>query len=211
MACQARVTDWENTRIKLGSSWVSFGRLCEGKARKDENLCEKCSYRVSKGCPFTQSRMIHGLLTEEPPKDSLIYGSKAYWKLAEEEGCEPDSEWLEAAKEAQARAERACVSKAWSVQRPASMSKEMGRKKKVVDPPASASDKGTILQTFPKIRTIYEESDKAPEKLPLDKCSIKKEERDGRAVWVSAAGHVFDCDSTGQPGEFICREVVPSK
>jgi len=180
-----------------------------GKARKDENLCEKCSYRVSKGCPFTQSRMIHGLFAEEPPKDSLIYGSKAYWKLAEEEGCEPDSEWLAQAKEAHASAERACVSKAWSVQRPASMkeAEDMGRKKKVVE----ASDKGTILQTFPKIRTIYEESDKVPEKFPLDKCSIRKEERDGRAVWVSAAGHVFDCDSTGQPGEFICREVVPSK
>jgi hypothetical protein len=89
------------------------------------------------------------------------------------------------------------------------MSEEMGRKKKVAVPPAS--DKGTILQAFPKIRTIYEESDKVPEKLPLDKCSIRKEVRGGREVWVSAVGHVFDCDSTGQPGEFICREEVASK
>lgn len=210
MTCQARLTHWENTRIKLGSSWVSFGRLCEGKPRKNENLCDKCSYRVSKGCPFTQSRMIHGLLAEEPPKDSLVYGSKAYWKLAEEEGGEPDLEWLAEAKDAQARAERACISKAWTVQRPACMKEEMGRKKKVVEPPPSSA-KGTIMQVFPKIQTVYEESDKVPEKLPLDKCSIRKEERDGRAVWVSAAGHVFDCDSTGQPGEFICREEVASK
>lgn len=210
MTCQARLTDWERTRIKLGSSCVSFVRLCEGKPRKDENLCDKCSYRVSKGCPFTQSRMIHGLLAEEPPKDSLIYGSKTYWKLAEEEGCEPDAEWLAEAKEAQARAERTCISKAWTVQRPACMKEEMGRKKKVVEAPTSSA-KGTIMQVFPKIQTIYEESDKVPEKLPLDKCSIRKEERDGRAVWVSAAGHVFDCDSTGQPGEFICREEIASK
>lgn len=209
MTCQARLTDWENTRIKLASSWVSFGMLCEGKPRKDENLCDKCSYRVSKGGPFTQSRMIHGLLAEEPPKDSLIYGSKAYWKLAEEEGCEPDAEWLAEAKDAQARAETACISKAWTVQRPACMreAEEMGRKKKVAEAPA----KGTILQSFPKIQTIYEESDKVPEKLPLDKCSIRKEERDGRVVWLSAAGHVFDCDSTGQPGEFIRREQPVSK
>jgi hypothetical protein len=214
MTCQARLTDWENTRIKLGSSWVSFARLCEGKARKNENLCEACIYRVSKGCPFTQSRMIHGLLAEEPPKDSLVYGSKGYWKLAEEEGCEPDSEWLEAAKEAQMRGEEACVSKAWTVQRPASISEEMGRKKKVVAPapaPAPAPAKGTILQSFPRVRKIYDESEKAPETFHADKCKIWKEERDGRAVWVSAAGHVFDCDSTGEPGEFIRREEPVSK
>jgi hypothetical protein len=130
--------------------------------------------------------------------------------LVEEEGCEPHAEWLAEAKEAQARGEGACISKAWVVQRPASMKEEMGRKKKVVEASASSA-KGTILQSFPKIQTIYQESEKAPEKLPLDKCSIKKEERDGRSVWVSAAGHVFDCDSTGQPGEFICREEVASK
>jgi len=212
MTCQARLTDWENTRIRLGASWVSFTRLCEGKARKNENLCEACIYRVSKGCPFTQSRMIHGLLAEEPPKDSLVYGSKGYWKLVEEEGSEPDSEWLEAAKEAQMRGEEACVSKAWVVQRPASISEEMGRKKKVTAPaPPPASDKGTILQSFPRVRKVYDESEKAPETFHADKCSIWKEERDGRAVWVSAAGHVFDCDSTGEPGEFIHREERMSK
>lgn len=210
MACQARLVDWENTRIRLGASWVCFARLCEGKARKNENLCDACIYRVSKGCPFTQSRMIHGLLAEEPPKDSLVYGSKGYWKLAEEEGCEPDSEWLVAAKEAQMRGEEACVSKAWVVQRPASMSEEMGRKKKVVEPPC-ASSKGTIIQSFPRVRKFYDESEKDPETFHADKCGIWKEERDGRAVWVSAAGHVFDCDSTGKPGEFIRREEPVSK
>jgi hypothetical protein len=114
----------------------------------------------------------------------------------------------EAAKEAQMRGEEACVSKAWVVQRPASISEEMGRKKKVVAPP---SDKGTILQSFPRVRKVYDESEKAPETLHADKCSIWKEERDGRAVWVSAAGHVFDCDSTGEPGEFIRREERMSK
>jgi hypothetical protein len=154
--------------------------------------------------------MIHGLLAEEPPKDSLVYGSKGYWKLAEEEGCEPDSEWLVAAKEAQMRGEEACVSKAWVVQRPASMSEEMGMKKKVVVEPAPSA-KGTILQTFPRVRKVYDESEKAPETFHADTCSIRKEERDGRAVWVSAAGHVFDCDSTGEPGEFIRREEPVSK
>jgi hypothetical protein len=212
MACQARLVDWENTRIRLGASWVCFARLCDGKARKNENLCEACIYRVSKGCPFTQSRMIHGLLAEEPPKDSLVYGSKGYWKLAEEEGCEPDSEWLAAAKEAQMRAEEACVSKAWVVQRPASISEEMGRKKKVeASASAPASGKGTILQSFPRVRKVYDESEKAPETFHADTCSIRKEERDGRAVWVSAAGHVFDCDSTGEPGDFIRREGPVSK
>jgi hypothetical protein len=151
-----------------------------------------------KGCPDTQSRMLHGLLTEEPPKDSLVYGSRAYWELVKSDI--PDKGWLIEACKAQEQAEERCGRQGlvpWMVQRPDGMSEEM--KKKVVVP----VQKGSLLEKFPKIRTMYEESEKAPEKVEIDACSIRKEVYDDISVWISAEGHVFDCDTTGEPGEFM--------
>ena len=214
--CLARLTDWEKTRIELGSGYVSISRPCKNPARKDESLCEECCLRVSKGCCETQSRMLHGLLTEEPPKCSLIYGSASYW-AATASGSSLHSDWLEAAVNGQKECEAHC-SKAgqvpWLVQRPAAINGEMPKAKpkgKVIVP----IQKGTILSVFPPIRTVYEESEKAPEKVETDTCTIRKEELGDIFIWISEKGHVFDCDTTGEPGEFmgmmVNGELVVSK
>jgi hypothetical protein len=225
-SCLARLTDWEKTRILVGPSHVSFARLCKNPVRNDESLCEECSMRGLQGCIYTQSRMIHGLLTQEPPKDSLIYGSKGFWKLVKEYGMpglaeaeaeeEAEDSWLAAAIAAQEEGERRCFARGldpWLVQRPAHMSEEMV--KKVVPKVAAPGAKGTILAVFPQIRTMYEESDKPPEKLETDTCKIHKEVFGDIPVWISESGHVFDCDTTGEPGEFmgmmVDGELVTSK
>jgi len=226
LPCLARLTDWEKTRIELGPGYVSISRTCKNPARKDESLCEECCLRVSKGCCEAQSRMMHGLLTEEPPASSLVYGSASYWTASASAplgagASSLHSDWLEAAVNGQKECEAHC-SKAgqvpWLVQRPAAINGEMPKakakakaKNKVIVP----IQKGTILSVFPPIRTVYEESEKAPEKVETDSCTIRKEELGDTFIWLSEKGHVFDCDTTGEPGEFmgmiVNGELVASK
>ena len=203
--CIARLTDWEKSRVLIGPSYVSFARLCGNPARKDERLCEECCLRDIRGNSETQSRMLHGLLTSEPPKDSMIYGSGAFWKLVQEYE-EPPEDWLEAAHKAHATGENLCRSLSlcpWLVQRPSPPSDKMVKAKAIEKEKVKVTPKGTILAAFPHIRTTYEESEKAPEKLETDTCTIKKEVYGDITVWISAAGHMFDCDTTGEPGEFM--------
>ena len=225
--CFARLTEWEKSKVELGPWYVSMPRLCRNPARKDESLCEQCSLRVSKGDLNTQTRMIHGLLTEPPPPSSYVYGSTKFWEMVVKGGCGPCEEWLEAAERVQAEAEEFCSAAGrlpWKVQRPADILEEMvkssGAKTKVVAAAAPAqtappTKRGTLLEKFAPIRKIYEESDKPPEKLETDTCAIKKEVYGDIEVWVSAEGHMFDCDTTGEPGEFLGMivdgELVESK
>jgi len=207
MACLARLTNWEHSRIELGDSYVTVAKLCKNTAQDDSRLCEQCSGRGG-----DQSRMLHGLLTEAPPRDSLVYGGSAYWGLAEKYG-EPCEEWLAFARSAQKEVEEYCVSAGldpWLVQRPLGIPVEMG--KKVVSKPVV---KGSLLEKFPVIRKMYEESDKPPEKLPTDTSKITKEAFGNIQVWISSEGHVFEIDTTGEPGEFmgmmVDGELVESK
>jgi hypothetical protein len=61
--------------------------------------------------------------------------------------------------------------------------------------------KGTLLESFPLIRVIYQESEKIPEKLATDSCPRWKDVKEGADVWVSESGYIFACDSTGGVGE----------
>ena len=67
--------------------------------------------------------------------------------------------------------------------------------------------KGTLYEKFAPIKVIYEESEKNPEKLITDSSIIKKEKICGVEVWVAENNMVFDCDTTGEPGEFLGRLV----
>ena len=92
------------------------------------------------------------------------------------------------------------------VQRGASKKKEMP----AASPAAAASlaaapksIKGTLFEKFAPIKVVYEESDKAPEKMATDTSVIKKEILNDSPVWISENGLVFDCDTTGEPGLLI--------
>ena len=133
-----------------------------------------------------------------------------------------DSGWLDAAEEAQEAAALRCSSfnlKAWQVQRPGVKGLiDMRVKKQLKDKAAAAariekvaekSIKGTLLSNFVvPIRANYEESEKVPEKLPVDTSIIKKEEMEGREVWVAENGMVFNlCKMTGEPAGLLGRKV----
>jgi hypothetical protein len=194
-------------------------RVCKGKPEDGEILCEECKRRPMGG--KYQSRMFHGLLTEPPCADSGVYGSDQYWlrldRLGERAAVPP--EWLESAEAAQAAAEQWCAETGrdpWKVQRPSSKELEdMKRAKKVSAAVAPASTQsgstgkkpvaGTLLASFVPIKVQYEESEKAPVKLPTDTMKIWKVELDAGPVWQTESGLVFDCDTTGEPGELLGR------
>jgi hypothetical protein len=92
------------------------------------------------------------------------------------------------------------------VQRGASKKKEMpaaAASPAVAASLAPKSIKGTLFEKFAPIKVVYEESDKAPEKMATDTCVIKKEMLNDSPVWISENGLVFDCDTTGEPGLLI--------
>ena len=129
--CLARLTQWEKTKGNHGESSTTS---CHVKLCKvvpiSGNLCEGCKRRSGAG--KTQSSMIHGLLTEDIPEYSHIFGSRWYWEKTRQHG-EPPSDWVAAAVEAQAAAEAWCAGAGvvgWRVQRPSdSAVEEMVRKK----------------------------------------------------------------------------------
>lgn len=214
MECLARLVSWETTNCPLGRSRrrVCFMKLCPGICRNGEDLCEKCKQRPK--ASHTQTKMIHGLLTEPPPPESVVYGGEFYWKSVAEFGEPYYSEWLELAEEAQEAGEERCRvrgKKPWKVQRPSDeVLAEMPPKKKVVAKAvkkqmaeATPPKKGPLFAKFPTITTVYEESAKAPETLPTDSCRMWKEQD----MWVTETGLVFQCTNTGEPGELIGKKV----
>jgi hypothetical protein len=221
--CLARLTNWEKSYGQLGpAARASMVRVCKRETQDGEVLCEECKRRPLGG--KYHSRMLHGLLTEPPCADSAVYGSDYYWmrlaRLGEKAAVPP--EWLEAAEAAQAAAEEWCLGaghEPWKVQRPSAKELEemKGAKKKAKAASASLAGsgvgtgpvqvKGTLLKNFAPIKVLYEESDKTPEKLPVDSMTIKKIELDAGPVWQTENGLVFDCDTTGEPGELLGRMV----
>jgi len=147
---------------------------------------------------------------DEPQADSQVYGSSWFWKTVAVNG-PADPEWLADAVSAQTAAEGLCESLGldpWRVQRPGARVMAEMRVKKVTVKPSEIVDKklikGTLLEKFSPIKVIYQESSKPPVKMPTDTISIWKETDDeGKEVWRTECGLVFDCDSTGQPGELI--------
>jgi hypothetical protein len=218
--CLARLTNWEKSYGQLGPcARASMVRICKKKPVDGEVLCEECKRRPEGG--KYQTRMFHGLLTDPPCADSAVYGSDYYWMRLEKLGprAAVPPEWLEAAEAAQAEAEEWCRGaghEPWKVQRPADKDlEEMKRAKKTAKAAApnagpagpAAQVKGTLLKAFAPIKVLYEESDKAPEKLPVDSMPIKRVELDAGPVWQTENGLVFDCDTTGEPGELLGRMV----
>jgi hypothetical protein len=131
-----------------------------------------------------------------------------------------DEEWLAGAAEAQEAAEAACLAagfQPWKVQRPSEEGlEEMKAKRGRGRPPVAAAAKAAVAdpsqQNLKKfvvpMKTLYEESAKAPETLPTDTCKIWKEEIDGDTIWVAENGMVFACcESTGEPAELLGRRV----
>jgi len=216
--CLARLTSWERTNCAIGTSnkRASIVKICRNIPEKGYSICQDCSGRPIGG--KYQTRMLHGRLTEEPCEASHIYGSSWYWQQVATYGETDDKEWLVKAQKAQAEAEKFCEStdakgslKAWKVQRPSALElEEMSRKKKeenkavaAASAKARADKKGTLLEKFAPIKVTYEESSKTPEKLATDTCSLWKDVIGGINVWISEAGHVFDCDTTGEAGELL--------
>ena len=212
MACLARLTNWEKTNSPIGTSnkRASIVRLCKNIPQKG-NLCEECLKRPTDG--KYQSRMMHGLLTERIPDHSHIYGSMWYWERVFKHG-DPSSEWLIKAEKAQKEGEN--VKGGFVVQRPSVKEMEMRKTKKASVVPAATATattatattatatatKGTLFEKFAPIKVLYQESDKDPEMMSTDTCTIKKVVVRGVECWV-ADMLVFDCDTTGEPGEYI--------
>ena len=210
--CLARLTSWETTNSAIGTSFkrASIVKLCKNIPEKDDVLCQECSERPIE--TKYQTRMFHGLLTDPPCYSSHIYGSLWYWQQVASYGDPNDKEWLSKAQAAQARVEEFCSPlKAWKVQRPSAIELiEMMRKKKEQNKTIAAASvkarvehKGTLLEKFAPIKVLYEESDKAPQKLPTDTCRLSKSVIGDINVWISEVGHVFDCDTTGSAGELL--------
>ena len=216
LRCLARLTQWEKTKGKHGESSTTscHVRICK-VAPVSGNLCEECKRRTSAG--KTQSSMIHGLLTEEIPDYSHIYGSSWYWEKTRKSG-EPAAEWVAAALEAQAAAEAWCAGAGvvgWRVQRPSdSAVEEMVRKKsaavqkkKADGGAARAADttniKGTLLASFPVIDKQFAETAEEPLAARAFEASMWKEVRDGVEVWVFENGAVFSVGATGRPARRI--------
>jgi hypothetical protein len=92
-----------------------------------------------------------------------------------------------------------------------------GRKKKEVAPAAPAQSQAptpvaTLTPKSPdlrkhlyKITSYYEESDKQPKKLPTDTMKIELEEVDGKVVWVSKGGFMFE-NEDGEIGRFLGKQ-----
>lgn len=211
MACLARLTDFETTKSKEEACHV---KLCKNIPEKGELLCQGCLLRPETG--KRQTSIIHGTLLEPPCADSHIYGSIWYWEHESH-----DTEWIQAAQEAQAAAEELCERAGyspWRVQRPSAWRLEEMKKKAAAKAKESTAltqvrlsqvteKKGTLLEKFAPIKVVYEESDKAPEKLPTDTCKIWRDTVGDMNVWITESGLVFDEDTTGQPGELIGRRV----
>ena len=227
LRCLARLTQWEKTKGNHGESNTTscHVKLCK-VAPVSGNLCEGCKRRTSAG--KTQSSMIHGLLTEEIPEYSHIYGSAWYWEKTRKFG-EPSADWVVAAEEAQAAAEAWCADAglaAWRVQRPSDSDvEEMVRKKSAAvqkkkadgrvattlrdgrtattlrEEPAAV--KGTLLASFPVIDKQFAETAEEPLAARAFEASMWKEVRDGVEVWVFENGAVFSVGATGRPARRI--------
>jgi hypothetical protein len=169
--------------------------------------------------------MIHGLLTEEIPEYSHIFGSRWYWEKLRKSGS-PPADWVAAALEAQAAAEAWCAGAGvvgWRVQRPSdSAVEEMVRKKSAAVQKKKADGrtagagattlrdgrtagaredtiKGTLLASFPVIDKQFAETAEEPLATRAFEASMWKEERDGVEVWVFENGAVFSVGATGRP------------
>lgn len=220
-ACLARLTSWETTKCKIGSSntTASMLKLCKGVPGEDENLCEECKERPIGG--KYQTKMFHGLLTEEIPYESHIYGSPWYWEKVAKFGDPEDEEWLEEAQRRQEEIENV-LDDAWKVQRPSEedleeMVEEVKTKqkkqavnrlrgiKKQEEKPLSKA--GTILKTFIPIKNKYEESNKPPKKLQTDSIDIRKEQIGEQWVWITETELVFDVESNGDIGQLLGKMV----
>lgn len=207
MPCLARLTSWETTNSPIGDSnkRASIVKLCKNTPQKGQLLCDECLQRPE--CGKYQTRMIHGTLMEPPCNDSHLYGSQWYWERVAKHGDPNNTDWIERANAAQVKAEEVCKKegyKPWKVQRPSAWSLEEMKKKATIKAKEVAQvRKGTLLEKFAPIKVIYEESEKAPEKIPTDICKIWKDTINEKNVWISEHDLVFDEDTTGQPGEFI--------
>lgn len=190
--CLARLTDFWNTRTRIGNSksFASIPYLCPNEAVKGEDLCESCSARPTESRYKDgkyHGRNIHGLVTEDIPEDSHIYGSKWYEEMVEKFG-HPDDIWLEQAVEADELvkdfARKILVMK--------------GRSKNKL--PEVVPEAAKITNKFQPITQVYQESEKQPEKLPTDSMKAKKEEIKGELCWVTEMGHVFGIEKDGGLG-----------
>lgn len=217
MPCLARLTSWETTNSPIGDSnkRASIVKLCKNTPQKDQILCDECLQRPEGG--KYQTRMIHGTLIEPPCRDSHLYGSQWYWERVAKHG-DPPSEWIKRAQDAQGAAEELCKRAGyspWQVQRPSAWALEEMKKKATTKAKEAAvarissvtEKKGTLLEKFAPIKVIYEESEKAPEKLPTDTCKIWRDTIGDMNVWITESGLVFDEDTTGHAGELIGRRV----
>lgn len=207
MSCLARLTSWtDKTVTQFGpGSRASTVKLCKN-VPSSGILCDECMHRPVDGKYQVQIR--HGLLTEPPVFESRIYGSPWFWirmnKLGDSATIDP--KWLLTALKAQAAAEKHCKAAGydpWKVQRPSSLDlEEMKQRKKeiaaLVKPPG-------LLEKFPIIKVLYEESEKPLEKMETDTTTVKKGDINGDPVWISESGLVFDCNNIGAIGEFIGR------
>lgn len=220
--CLARLTKWNKTSCRLAPCMTACRVVVCKNVPKDAEgtLCEECLARPLDG--KYQDRMIHGLLTEPIPESSRIYGGPWYWSQIQKHGEPSNQEWLSAAMESQRIAEEFCGPGAWKVQRLSEKEIEM-RKRMAVSkkqntrltkiPLTKEKVAGTVLAAFSPIKVLYEEAPEEPVKMETDTLIIRKEKFGNGPndpdleVWITANGLVFDCDTTGEPGELIARYI----
>jgi hypothetical protein len=202
--CLARLTEWETTKFKIGPDGqrASFAIACKNMAKDGTSLCEICRGRPKKS--KYQSLMMHGLVTEPIPEGSKIYGSPYYWETVAEYG-DPEEECKRGAVMAQFELERTAFRRGvrpWRVQRPSDEELENMKKEKQK---VEVNKKSTLMASgFMLIKKMYEESEKEPEKLPLDTIDITRIQLDCKDVWwVHETNMVFSIDESGQPDEFL--------
>ena len=213
--CLARLTRWEKTNEAIGTSnaRASIAYICKNSV-KEGVICEGCQGRPIEG--KYQTRMFHGLVTEPIANASHIYGSKWYWEKVAKCG-DPPKEWMSLAKEAQEEIETYTKDLGmvpWRVQRPGEkvleeMVKEKkkeasaARAKKPVEVVPTAPKAGTLYGVFPKIETLYQESEEPPVVTKMFRCSMEKQEIDGIVRWVSENGRIYEVNAEGKPGAFV--------
>ena len=212
MPCLARLTNWDKTSFRIDSCFtVCHVVLCKNKVSDDSVLCAECMKRPTESKYHT--RMIHGLLTEQIPMNSSIYGGHVYWakmKKFEDAGKVLTAEakaWIEVASAAQDAAEAigGC-----EVQRNSKYADKMAKaiKARAVALKAKAAEANTLVQKeipksiFTAVEAKFSESDKAPVKMHTDSMAIKLEVIDGVSVWVAENGMRFE-DVKGEIGELI--------
>ena len=211
-------------------------KLCPNQTEDDELLCERCQRRERGGKaqsialhnlltePIPEWSHIYGgpwydIWTKKHEREPSLA-----WKMAAEaaqkEGeqrcrdrgvkgwCFEEKEDVKEVKEKEVKKKD---SKTFQEEEKEEEDEMVKRMKKAEEAAAAAykAAQGTksILTSFPTIKHFYQESEKEVKMLPTDSIRITKQHVDGKEVWVTEDGHMFEVDTDGEPGDFMGMKI----